>query len=79
MPSAAYIASKGVLSARSVDSIRPLKVICIGAGVSGILSAIKFPAKVKELDLRIYDKNEEVGGTWFENKYPGCACGRSDS
>ena len=75
MPSAAHIASKDVLSARSVDSIRPLKVICIGAGISGILTAIKFPTKVNELDLRIYDKNNEVGGTWFENRYPGCACG----
>ncbi|KAJ5713998.1 uncharacterized protein N7483_011179 [Penicillium malachiteum] len=22
----------------------------------------------------IYEKNEQVGGTWWENKYPGCAC-----
>ena len=78
-PSTAHAASKNIISARSVDSIRPLKVICIGAGVSGILAGIKFPTKVKELDLRIYDKNEEVGGTWFENKYPGCACGRQAS
>ncbi|KAJ4310913.1 hypothetical protein N0V84_010717 [Fusarium piperis] len=24
--------------------------------------------------MRIYEKNEGVGGTWFENTYPGCAC-----
>ena len=64
-----------VLSHRSIDEPRPLKVIVIGAGVSGILAAIKFPQRVKNLDLVIYDKNEDVGGTWFENRYPGIACG----
>ncbi|KAF5661752.1 monooxygenase [Fusarium heterosporum] len=24
--------------------------------------------------LTIYEKNPQVGGTWFENTYPGCAC-----
>ncbi|KAL4924805.1 flavin-containing monooxygenase [Aspergillus undulatus] len=24
--------------------------------------------------FQCYDKNPEVGGTWFENRYPGCAC-----
>jgi cation diffusion facilitator CzcD-associated flavoprotein CzcO len=22
----------------------------------------------------IYEKSSEIGGTWFENRYPGCAC-----
>lgn len=22
----------------------------------------------------IYEKNPDIGGTWFENRYPGCAC-----
>ncbi|MCJ1292903.1 hypothetical protein MMC34_004456 [Xylographa carneopallida] len=74
MPSATHIASKSIISARSVDDVRPLKVIGIGAGVSGILAAIRLPRKLKNTELVIYDKNEEVGGTWFENRYPGCAC-----
>ncbi|MCJ1354531.1 MAG: hypothetical protein MMC33_004520 [Icmadophila ericetorum] len=74
MPSATYTGPSNVISARSVDAVRPLKVICLGAGVSGILAAIRFPERVKNLDLVIYEKNEEIGGTWFENKYPGCAC-----
>ena len=79
MPSATYTGPSNVISARSVDAVRPLKVICLGAGVSGILAAIRFPERVKNLDLVIYEKNEEIGGTWFENKYPGCACGRQIS
>lgn len=75
MPSATNAHTPSVISDRCVDAARPLKVICIGAGISGILAAINLPQQVQKLDLTIYDKNEELGGTWFENKYPGCACG----
>ena len=57
-----------------VDDYRPMKVIVIGAGLSGILAGIRFPQYIKNLDLTIYDKNTNVGGTWFENKYPGVRC-----
>lgn len=60
---------------RSIDDARPLKVIVIGAGISGIIATIILPRQVQNLDLAVYDKNEEVGGTWFENRYPGIACG----
>ncbi|KAJ5946109.1 hypothetical protein N7454_002948 [Penicillium verhagenii] len=59
---------------RSVDERRPLRVVIIGAGINGILSCIRFVQKVPNLDLCIYDKNPDIGGTWFENRYPGCAC-----
>lgn len=65
-----------LISERAVDQPRPLKVIYIGAGVSGILAAINFRKTVPNLDLAIYEKNPEIGGTWYENKYPGCACGK---
>jgi cation diffusion facilitator CzcD-associated flavoprotein CzcO len=25
----------------------------------------------KNVDLAIYEKNAEIGGTWLENRYPG--------
>ena len=75
MPTAINDCQPTIISERSIDSIRPLKVICIGAGVSGILTAIHLPRYLQKLDLTIYDKNEDLGGTWFENTYPGCACG----
>jgi cation diffusion facilitator CzcD-associated flavoprotein CzcO len=59
---------------KSIDDVRPVKIICIGAGVSGILTAIRFPQHIQNLELVIYEKNEDVGGTWFENRYPGIAC-----
>ncbi|KAF2494389.1 cyclohexanone monooxygenase [Lophium mytilinum] len=57
-----------------IDDYRPMKVICIGAGISGILTAIRFPQKIQNLTLTVYDKNADVGGTWFENRYPGVRC-----
>ena len=75
MPSATNTQTPSVIPDRCVDAARPLRVICIGAGISGILAAINLPQQVQKLDLTVYDKNEELGGTWFENKYPGCACG----
>ncbi|OQE17779.1 hypothetical protein PENFLA_c023G05685 [Penicillium flavigenum] len=63
-----------LISERAVDQPRPLKVIYIGAGISGILAAIKFRQAVPDLDLTIYEKNPDLGGTWYENQYPGCAC-----
>ncbi len=30
--------------------------------------------KVPGIDLQIFEKNADVGGTWFENIYPGIRC-----
>ncbi len=51
----------------------PLRVAIIGAGMSGILGAIKLREAGID-DFTIYEKADEVGGTWRENRYPGIAC-----
>lgn len=45
------------------------KVLVIGAGQSGVLAGIR----MNEAGLRytIVEKNTGIGGTWFENDYPG--------
>jgi hypothetical protein len=54
---------------------RPLKIIHIGAGVTGINFARQIKTHFPNfVTLTIYEKNSDVGGTWFENRYPGCAC-----
>lgn len=65
--------------ARAVDEGRKVKVIVIGGGISGILCGIRIPQYIPSAELVIYDKNEDIGGTWFENKYPGLACGKVPS
>lgn len=64
-------------SMRCMDEPRPLKLIYVGGGISGICGAIEFIKQVPDLEMVIYEKNPELGGTWYENRYPGCACGKS--
>jgi len=45
------------------------KVAIIGAGMSGILAGIRL--KQAGVPFEIIEKNADVGGTWFENTYPG--------
>jgi 4-hydroxyacetophenone monooxygenase len=47
-----------------------IPVLIIGAGVSGITLSVKL-AKLG-IQHTIVEKNADVGGTWFENRYPGC-------
>ncbi|KAI0091222.1 FAD/NAD-binding domain-containing protein [Irpex rosettiformis] len=54
----------------NIDDYRPMKVRCIGAGFSVILCALRFRQKIANLDFRIYDKQDSVGGTWRANTYP---------
>ena len=51
-----------------------LRVICVGAGAAGLLMAYKMKKMFSKYELVVYDKNPSVAGTWYENRYPGCAC-----
>jgi cation diffusion facilitator CzcD-associated flavoprotein CzcO len=62
------------ISEQPLHTRRKLKVICIGAGAAGLIIAYKASKLLKDVELKIYDKNADVGGTWLENRYPGCAC-----
>ena len=44
--------------------------IIVGAGVSGICAAIKL--REMGVECQILEKNDGFGGTWWENRYPGC-------
>ena len=55
----------------STDKLAAFRVLVIGAGFSGIAMG----AKLQEAgyDYVIIEKNDNVGGTWYENTYPGIA------
>lgn len=59
---------------RPIHDEKHIRIICVGAGASGLLFAYKLQRSFRNFELQIYEKNEEVSGTWWENKYPGCAC-----
>ncbi len=49
---------------------RKFRVAVIGAGMSGIVAGYRL--RQCGIDVTIYEKNAQVGGTWLENSYPGC-------
>lgn len=49
------------------------KVIIAGTGFSGIGMGVKLKEAGYE-DFLIIERADEVGGTWRDNHYPGCAC-----
>ena len=50
-----------------------LRFAVIGAGMSGILSAVKL-TEAGLTDFTVYEKSDGLGGTWRDNTYPGIAC-----
>jgi cation diffusion facilitator CzcD-associated flavoprotein CzcO len=58
---------------RYLGQARPIRIVMVGCGVTGI-AAVKlykdaFPER--EVELVIYEKNDDITGTWLENRYPG--------
>ncbi|KAL4922314.1 hypothetical protein BDW62DRAFT_207625 [Aspergillus aurantiobrunneus] len=49
-------------------------VVIIGAGISGMCMAIDLIKRNKCHNFVILEKSSGVGGTWHDNKYPGCCC-----
>jgi cation diffusion facilitator CzcD-associated flavoprotein CzcO len=48
-------------------------IAIIGTGFAGLGMAIRLRQEGRE-DFLLLEKNTDVGGTWWENHYPGCAC-----
>jgi 4-hydroxyacetophenone monooxygenase len=56
-----------------IDEVAPgttLRVAVIGAGMSGLAAAHRL--RQVGAEVTVFEKNTDVGGTWFENIYPGC-------
>ncbi|MDF3308322.1 NAD(P)/FAD-dependent oxidoreductase [Rhodococcus sp. T2V] len=54
----------------TVGEQSPLRVAIIGAGLSGLCLAIRL--EQARIPYVVIEKNDDVGGTWHENFYPGC-------
>lgn len=52
------------------EDVDAFPVVIIGAGMSGVCAAIRL--KEAGLPFTIIEKNPAVGGSWYENFYPGC-------
>jgi 4-hydroxyacetophenone monooxygenase len=52
------------------EALTGFHVVVIGAGVSGLCAAIKL--EQAGIPYTVLEKNDSVGGTWLDNRYPGC-------
>jgi 4-hydroxyacetophenone monooxygenase len=52
------------------SALQATDVVIIGAGMSGLYAAIQL--RQAGIPFTIIEKNDAVGGTWYENVYPGC-------
>jgi 4-hydroxyacetophenone monooxygenase len=54
----------------SSEELRKFQVLIVGAGFSGVAMGIKL--QEAGVPFTIIEKNDDFGGTWYENSYPGC-------
>ncbi len=52
---------------------RHFRVAIVGAGFGGLGMAIRLRQSGSE-DFVVFERDGEVGGTWWANTYPGCQC-----
>jgi cation diffusion facilitator CzcD-associated flavoprotein CzcO len=50
---------------------RKPRIIHVGAGATGLCAAFKMERQLTDYELVLYEKNDEIGGTWYDNRYPG--------
>ena len=61
-------------TASTGQAARPVhtRALIIGTGFSGLGMAIEL--QKRNVEFLILEKADEIGGTWRDNTYPGCAC-----
>ncbi|KAK5124271.1 hypothetical protein LTR85_001974 [Meristemomyces frigidus] len=53
---------------------RKLRIGVLGAGIS-CLNFLHFAEeRLRDIEIVVYERNEDVGGVWLTSKYPGCRC-----
>jgi 4-hydroxyacetophenone monooxygenase len=55
---------------RAAEIGRSFRCAVIGAGASGLAAAHRL--RQAGVEVTVFEKNDDVGGTWLENVYPGC-------
>ena len=65
-----YVRDENVEKIKINKNTNEINVVIIGAGLCGILAGIKLLQA--NISFTIIEKNNSIGGTWYENSYPGC-------
>jgi 4-hydroxyacetophenone monooxygenase len=71
-PSATANEAAATEALRVAPPPKGFRAIIIGAGISGLCAAVEF-AKAG-INYVILERRTDLGGVWFDNRYPGAAC-----
>jgi len=72
-PEALVVTHEEVAPPRSSVDVGDVDVAIIGAGIGAILAAVKL-LDAGFQSFKIFEAGLNFGGTWYWNRYPGCAC-----
>ena len=61
------------LSSRNGGPARHTPIAILGAGFGGLGMAIRLKQEGRD-DFIVFERDPDVGGTWWANSYPGCQC-----
>ncbi|MET4047709.1 MULTISPECIES: NAD(P)/FAD-dependent oxidoreductase [unclassified Rhodococcus (in: high G+C Gram-positive bacteria)] len=53
---------------------KSVHVLVVGAGFAGIAAVSRILRDDPDADVLVIERAHDVGGTWRDNTYPGCAC-----
>src|SRR5690348_11793031 len=54
-------------------SVRHFRIVILGTGFAGLGMAIRLKQRGFS-DFLVIERADDLGGTWRDNTYPGCAC-----
>ena len=54
------------------DGATDVDAVVVGAGFSGLYMLHRL--REQGFDVRVFEKGDGVGGTWYWNRYPGARC-----
>lgn len=61
---------------KPINNPRPITILTIGHGASSLALShtLRQTLPPNSYTQVTFEKNSSLGGTWFENRYPGCRC-----
>jgi len=67
-----FVQTNYKLTDAQYEEAKKTKFCIVGGGMSGIVVGYFF--RLMRLDFVIIERGDEIGGTWFWNRYPGVGC-----
>ncbi|GAA6025490.1 hypothetical protein JCM10207_003379 [Rhodosporidiobolus poonsookiae] len=74
VPARTFKTLDGYEQRSAADGKEHYTAIVMGAGLSGMAAAIQLKRRLGLEDVLVLEKDNDVGGTWSANRYPGAAC-----